>query len=142
LAIVPGFIAKGCWSKSSSRWLARTCALSSPHHASSAPHVAKPLGASGGRTLRWEATPVQTTPSLDARALALRTTDALGSDLVGVDLLPSPDGHHVVIELNGAAEFDDADSFPGSDLYRDAATALELLPASTMGAPPAAAGLP
>jgi glutathione synthase/RimK-type ligase-like ATP-grasp enzyme len=86
--------------------------------------------------------PAHTTASPDACALALRTTDALGTDLVGVDLLPLRDGHHVVIEVNGAAEFDDADSFEGRNLYRDAAVALELLPASTMEPPRAAVGLP
>ncbi|MGZ6649375.1 MAG: ATP-grasp domain-containing protein [Solirubrobacteraceae bacterium] len=72
---------------------------------------------------------VPTRPPSAACALAIQTAAALGTDFAGVDLLPLPDGSHVVIEVNGAAEFDAADSLPGRDLYRDAAAALQLLPA-------------
>jgi [lysine-biosynthesis-protein LysW]--L-2-aminoadipate ligase len=37
--------------------------------------------------------------------LALAAAAAIEADLVGVDLLPTPDGRHIVIELNGAVEF-------------------------------------
>ena len=45
--------------------------------------------------------------------LALAAATAIDADLVGVDLLPTPEGHHVVIELNGAVEFTDDYSLDG-----------------------------
>jgi RimK family alpha-L-glutamate ligase len=76
------------------------------------------------------------------RALALAAARAVGGDLVGVDLLPLPDGSRVVVELNGAVDFDHHYAAPGSDIYADAARALGLyrrrepgtLPRSTRGA--------
>lgn len=50
---------------------------------------------------------------------------AVGADFVGVDLLPSTDGY-VVLELNGAVDFDLRYSLPGGDAYLDAAAALGL----------------
>ncbi len=46
-------------------------------------------------------------PPLQARELALAAAAVAEADLVGVDLLPTPDGGWVVIELNGAVEFTD-----------------------------------
>jgi RimK family alpha-L-glutamate ligase len=46
-------------------------------------------------------------PPFAARELALAAAATAGADLVGVDLLPTPDGSWVVIELNGAVEFND-----------------------------------
>lgn len=46
-------------------------------------------------------------PPLAARELALAAAAAAEGDLVGVDLLPTRDGGWVVIELNGAVEFND-----------------------------------
>ena len=43
---------------------------------------------------------------------------------MGVDLLPSPDDGYVVIELNGAIDFDDRYSLPNRDVYEDIAGAL------------------
>ena len=40
-----------------------------------------------------------------ARALALAAAQAARADLVGVDLLPTPNGGFVVLELNGAVDF-------------------------------------
>jgi [lysine-biosynthesis-protein LysW]--L-2-aminoadipate ligase len=40
-----------------------------------------------------------------ARALALAAAQATHSDLVGVDLLPTPNGGFLVLELNGAVDF-------------------------------------
>jgi RimK family alpha-L-glutamate ligase len=80
-----------------------------------------------------------THPPQDACALALRTAGALGTDLVGVDLLPVPDRGHVVLEVNGAAEFDAAYSLAGRDVFRDAAAALGLL-STTAQAQAAGAG--
>lgn len=47
-------------------------------------------------------------PTSDLCELAIRAAAAVEGDLVGVDLLPAPDGSFVVIELNGAVEFNDA----------------------------------
>jgi glutamate carboxypeptidase len=65
-------------------------------------------------------------PSASASALAEAAAAAIGADLVGVDLLPIDDGH-VIVELNGAVEFNAAYSLPGSDVYEDSAVALRLL---------------
>ncbi|MGZ8692611.1 MAG: ATP-grasp domain-containing protein [Gaiellaceae bacterium] len=62
-------------------------------------------------------------------ALAVRAVAAIGMDLAGVDLLPLPEGGHVVLELNGAVDFDGRYSLRGGDAYLDAAAALCLLPA-------------
>ena len=51
-------------------------------------------------------TPVRRPPD-DARELALRAASAVNGDLVGADLLPTPDGSWTVIEVNGAVEFDE-----------------------------------
>jgi [lysine-biosynthesis-protein LysW]---L-2-aminoadipate ligase len=64
-----------------------------------------------------------TVPTADASSLAAAAAAAVGADLVGVDLLPV-DGGYVVLELNGAVEFDLGYSLPGRDVYLDAARAL------------------
>jgi RimK family alpha-L-glutamate ligase len=68
-------------------------------------------------------------PPDDASRLGLAAAAAVEADLVGVDLLPV-DGGYVVLELNGAVEFDELYSLRGEDVYRDAAEALDLLPAA------------
>jgi RimK family alpha-L-glutamate ligase len=68
------------------------------------------------------------TPSPAACNLAVAAVAAVGADLVGVDLLPLADGGYTVIELNGAADFDDDYSLAGGDVYADAAVALGFLP--------------
>ena len=50
--------------------------------------------------------------------LALAAAAAIEGDLVGVDLLPTPDGKHVVIELNGAVEFTEEYSLDGAVFER------------------------
>jgi RimK family alpha-L-glutamate ligase len=61
----------------------------------------------------------RTIPSPEARALAVAAADAIGADLVGVDLLPTPKGY-VVLELNGCVDFTDEYSLPGGDVFDDA----------------------
>ena len=73
-----------------------------------------------GGSLRPAAVPA------DARALAVRAAAATGMDLVGVDLLPSRRGF-VVLELNGAVDFDERYSLGGRDVYAASAQALGLL---------------
>jgi RimK family alpha-L-glutamate ligase len=64
-----------------------------------------------------------TSPPLAARELALAAAAAAGGDLVGVDLLPTPDDGWVVLELNGAVEFNDQYSLD-RDVFAAAAEAL------------------
>jgi [lysine-biosynthesis-protein LysW]--L-2-aminoadipate ligase len=58
-----------------------------------------------------------------AQALALAAARATRVDLVGVDLLPTPNGGFVVIELNGAVDFRPVYA-PQRDVYFDAVAAL------------------
>ncbi|HEX4745329.1 MAG TPA: DUF1918 domain-containing protein [Gaiellaceae bacterium] len=51
-----------------------------------------------------------------ARALALGAIEATGIDLAGADLLPT-DGGWIVLELNGAVDFDRRYALPGIDPY-------------------------
>jgi RimK family alpha-L-glutamate ligase len=48
-----------------------------------------------------------TAPPQAAREIAIAAAAAVEGDLVGVDLMPTPDGGWVVIEINGAVEFTD-----------------------------------
>jgi hypothetical protein len=49
----------------------------------------------------------------------------IGADLVGVDLLPAAWGY-VVLELNGAVEFDRTYDLDGANVFAAAAAVLEL----------------
>ena len=62
-------------------------------------------------------------PPLAARELALAAASAAEADLVGVDLLPTREGGWVVIELNGAVEFNDTYSLD-RNVFTAAAEAL------------------
>jgi [lysine-biosynthesis-protein LysW]--L-2-aminoadipate ligase len=62
-------------------------------------------------------------PPPAARELALAAAAAAGADLVGIDLLPTPDGGWVVLELNGAVEFTDEYTLDG-DVFAAAAAGL------------------
>jgi RimK family alpha-L-glutamate ligase len=63
-------------------------------------------------------------PPEAARALAVAAADAVEGDLVGVDLLPTPAGDWLVLELNGAVDFTSEYSLPGRHVFRDVAAAL------------------
>ena len=58
-----------------------------------------------------------------ARALALAAARATHGDLVGVDLLPAPNGGFLVLELNGAVDFRPLYA-PNRDVYADVVSAL------------------
>ena len=64
-------------------------------------------------------------PPPEAVAEAERAARALAIDLAGVDLLPW-DGGWVVLEVNGAIDFDERYVLPGRDMYREIAQALSL----------------
>jgi [lysine-biosynthesis-protein LysW]---L-2-aminoadipate ligase len=66
-----------------------------------------------------------TVPDRTACALALAAARAGGGDLVGVDLMPLSDGSYVVIELNGAPDFDKRYLVDG-DVHAQIAEALGL----------------
>ncbi len=65
--------------------------------------------------------PVEPPPT--ARALALAAARAARADLVGVDLLPTPNGGFLVLELNGAVDFRPVYA-PDRDVFADAVAAL------------------
>ena len=60
-------------------------------------------------------------------ALAVNAARAIGADFLGVDLLPLPDDGSVVIEVNGAVDFDAKESLRGRNVYADSAEALALV---------------
>jgi RimK family alpha-L-glutamate ligase len=61
-------------------------------------------------------------PSPEACALAVAAAAAVDGDLVGVDLLPRPDGGYVVLEINGAVEFTGEYSLGGRDIFDETAS--------------------
>ena len=67
-------------------------------------------------------TPLEPPP--EACELAIRAARAIEGDLVGVDLLPTPDGSHVVVELNGAVEFNEQYALLGTDVFERTLAAL------------------
>lgn len=67
-----------------------------------------------------------TTPDALACELAVAAAAAVGADLVGVDLMPLAGGGYVVIEVNGAVDFDRTYSAE-HDIYGEVAVALGLL---------------
>jgi RimK family alpha-L-glutamate ligase len=70
--------------------------------------------------------PVVPTPA--AAALARAAAAAVGGDLVGVDLLPLPDGRYVVIEVNGAVDFTPDYSLGAEDVFEAVARQLLSVP--------------
>jgi RimK family alpha-L-glutamate ligase len=65
-------------------------------------------------------------PPAEARAIALAAAAAIGSDLVGVDLLPLLDGSWLVLELNAAVDFTAAYGLDGRDPFDETVRALGL----------------
>ena len=65
-------------------------------------------------------------PPEEALRLSVAAIVAIGLDFGGVDLLPTPRGRWIVLEVNGAADFDERYSLPGRDVYDDLAAALQL----------------
>jgi [lysine-biosynthesis-protein LysW]---L-2-aminoadipate ligase len=64
-----------------------------------------------------------------ARVAALAAAKAVGGDFVGIDLLPEHDDY-VVIEVNGAVDFQAYYSLPSSNVFADIAASLGFLPTS------------
>jgi RimK family alpha-L-glutamate ligase len=62
-------------------------------------------------------------PPEEARAIALGAAAAVGGDLVGIDLLPSDLGTWVVLEVNGAVDFNGTYAL-GDDVFAEARQAL------------------
>jgi RimK family alpha-L-glutamate ligase len=56
-------------------------------------------------------------PPPEACALAVAAAQAIEGDLVGVDLLPTPEGGFVVLELNGAVEFNHQYALDDGDVF-------------------------
>jgi hypothetical protein len=63
-------------------------------------------------------------PPADACELALAAADAVGGDLVGVDLLPAGVGTWTVIEVNGAVDFTGAYAL-GDEIFAAVRSGLE-----------------
>jgi glutathione synthase/RimK-type ligase-like ATP-grasp enzyme len=68
-------------------------------------------------------------PPPAACALGIAAAVASRADFIGIDLLPVGDGY-TVIELNGAADFNETYSLPGRDVFHDAAAGLGLVRAA------------
>jgi [lysine-biosynthesis-protein LysW]--L-2-aminoadipate ligase len=66
-----------------------------------------------------------TRPDSVARVLGVAAAAVLGADLVGVDLVPT-DAGWVVLEVNGAVDFDDRYWLEGTNVYAEVANALGL----------------
>jgi len=62
----------------------------------------------------------------DAAELARTAAAVVGADLVGIDLLPVGGGRHVVLELNGAVDFDERYAIGDESVFAQAAKALGL----------------
>jgi glutathione synthase/RimK-type ligase-like ATP-grasp enzyme len=62
----------------------------------------------------------------DVAELARTAAAVVGADFVGVDIMPTTDGRLVVLELNGAVEFDGACAIDSRAVADAAADALGL----------------
>jgi hypothetical protein len=80
------------------------------------------------------------TPTPEACVLATYAAAAVAGDLVGVDLLPLPNGHYIVLEVNGAVEFTSDHSLAGRDVFEEVAGAIPpMQPRSGLAGPRSAA---
>jgi ribosomal protein S6--L-glutamate ligase len=66
---------------------------------------------------------VPVTPSPTAVLLALSAARATSAALVGVDLLPTPDGGYTILEVNGAVDYT-REYRPEGDIFRETVTEL------------------
>jgi RimK family alpha-L-glutamate ligase len=66
-------------------------------------------------------------PTADECKIAVAAVQALRGDLLGVDILEDEDGRPVILEVNGAPDFDERYSLDGRDVFRETAAALGLL---------------
>lgn len=78
--------------------------------------------------------PAQAVPAAAAE-LAATAAAVADLDLVGVDLLPVGPDAWVVIEINGAVDFDAEYGFGGADVYAEAAAAMGLTTAAYLPTP-------
>jgi RimK family alpha-L-glutamate ligase len=69
-------------------------------------------------------------PPPEACAVALAAARAIEGDLVGVDLIPTPDGGFVVLELNAAVEFNQVYALDDADVFKRTLAALLPMPAA------------
>jgi [lysine-biosynthesis-protein LysW]--L-2-aminoadipate ligase len=66
-------------------------------------------------------------PSDDAAELAATAAAVIDADFVGVDLMPVGSGEHVVLELNGAVDFDETYALGDRSVFADVAAGLGLI---------------
>jgi RimK family alpha-L-glutamate ligase len=85
--------------------------------------------------------PVGSVPAV-ASVLALTAAAAVDADLVGVDLLPLPEGGYVVLEVNGAVDFTSEYSLDGRNVFDAIAEVIAWDTAAGAKGSPADAGLP
>jgi glutathione synthase/RimK-type ligase-like ATP-grasp enzyme len=79
--------------------------------------------ANGAPTSAWAPPAARPNPPPEAVAVAVAAARAVGADLAGVDLIPTGDGY-IVLEINGAVDFTDDYSLPGSNVFELAAARL------------------
>ena len=91
--------------RSSCRRAATTCGCSSRAAASSARSRAHAAPGEWRTNVALGARRVPVVPPPEREALAVAAAEALGGDLVGVDLLPAGRRQWAVLEVNGAADF-------------------------------------
>ena len=68
-------------------------------------------------------------PSPTVVLLALAAARATSAALVGVDLLPTPDGGYTILEVNGAVDFTPEYGLAGEDPFAATVGALVGIPA-------------